>query len=133
MSTIYGEGFVADRMSSARYIVRTVRGMCLGAGAFVVTDTHNGGDSSPVWFREEAERIAMRLNAEDRAIQAEGTSGVLAVDPVEAAAQVCEDMLPKNDPSDWTEYAKDKHAILTEAARRIRAITVARSHGGEQS
>lgn len=50
-----------------------------------------------------------------------------AADAVEAAALVCEDMMPKNDPSDWTEYAKDKHAILTEAARRIRALGVASS------
>jgi hypothetical protein len=60
-----------------RYTVRETRGMGLGAGGFVILDTQEGREFAPVLWRDEADRIAARLNAEDRAIQAERASGVL--------------------------------------------------------
>lgn len=54
-----------------RYTVREVRGIGLGAGGFVVLDTQEGREFAPVIWRDQAERIAARLNAEDRAYLAE--------------------------------------------------------------
>lgn len=64
-----------------RYTVKEIRGMGLGAGGFIVLDTLEGREFAPVIWREEADRIARRLNAEDRAILAEqAPAGVDSVD-----------------------------------------------------
>jgi hypothetical protein len=61
-----------------RYTVREVRGMGLGAGGFAVLDTQEGREFAPVIWRDEAERVAARLNAADRTYLAETSDGVRA-------------------------------------------------------
>lgn len=56
---------------SARFVVAEVRGMCLGAGGFVVRDTQLGDDSLPFTWRADAERIAGRFNAQHEREQQE--------------------------------------------------------------
>jgi hypothetical protein len=51
----------------ARYQVREVRGMCLGAGGFEVVDTQDGSAWGLTLWRDEAEKTAARWNAKDQA------------------------------------------------------------------
>lgn len=46
-----------------QFIAREVRGMCVGAGAFVVVDTFDGSECGMTLWRDEAEKTARRLNA----------------------------------------------------------------------
>jgi len=50
-----------------RYTVREVRGMGLGAGGFEVVDTQQGSTFGLTIWRDEAEKLAARHNAQDRA------------------------------------------------------------------
>lgn len=48
-----------------RYIVKPVSGMCLGAGGFVVVDTADGSEWGLTIWRDEAEKLAARWNAQE--------------------------------------------------------------------
>jgi len=50
-------------VTAPRYIVKAIRGMCIGAGAFVVVDTQDGSEWGMTLWREEAEKLAARWNA----------------------------------------------------------------------
>lgn len=47
-----------------RYTVASVTGCSIGAGAFVVMDGQLGTESREMLWREDAESLARRLNAE---------------------------------------------------------------------
>ena len=51
-------------MNQQRFIVKPVRGMCLGAGGFVVVDTQMGDETLPFTWRDDAERLARQWNTQ---------------------------------------------------------------------
>lgn len=47
-----------------RYFVKEVRGVCLGAGGFVVVDRVDGSEWCLTIWRDDAEKIARRWNTD---------------------------------------------------------------------
>lgn len=47
-----------------RFIVKSVRGMCLGAGGFVVVDTQMGDETTPFTWQDDADRLARQWNVQ---------------------------------------------------------------------